>query len=459
MSEEDKYIDTMEEAIDIANKGRYKSNNAGSRMLLLGIKCCMKVVAWSRSKYSSLGDVWLINLIITNVLTSHQKDLKVAYTRSKSHSKIKVGRRVTSVHKICKAVDLLVLDGWLIECRGRGSPNKAERIISTLQPSEQLLNYFPRGYSEKLEKLYLDQWVCAIIRGEDKLAISYKEGSDEWIKLKEVKEEMKTINQVNSECDVRLDGERVDTYLTRIFNYDLNHGGRFYRNSVVGMSADDRLKLTMDGEPVFEIDYSGLHFRIVGALVGIESWQIHYDPYVAILDKMFPDGNYSDSDRSMAKVAVNILFNSSSRSVAAAAVRGKMEDYSNRVKDGGKELRIKSAEELLKTIRTLYPEISAIMDEQGRFGLKLQNIDSEIAKCVMLTFIQAGVPILPVHDSFIIQAKYSEELASVMGQCFNEHFERDNLIVPLKVNYMKGGEKCSYKIIYNNGKLESGECE
>ena len=40
----------------------------------------------------------------------------------------------------------------------------------------------------------------------------------------------------------------------------------------------------------------------------------------------------------------------------------------------------------------------------------------------MLRFAGKGVPVLPVHDSFIIAAQHGQDLVAVMKRVFGEHF-------------------------------------
>ena len=51
-------------------------------------------------------------------------------------------------------------------------------------------------------------------------------------------------------------------------------------------------------------------------------------------------------------------------------------------------------------------------------GLRLQRIDSEIAEYVMLHFAKHDMPILPLHDSFLIRSGYEESLEQVMQEAF-----------------------------------------
>ena len=48
----------------------------------------------------------------------------------------------------------------------------------------------------------------------------------------------------------------------------------------------------------------------------------------------------------------------------------------------------------------------------------LQRIDSEIAEYVMLHFAKHDMPILPLHDSFLIRSGYEESLEQVMQEAF-----------------------------------------
>ena len=47
-------------------------------------------------------------------------------------------------------------------------------------------------------------------------------------------------------------------------------------------------------------------------------------------------------------------------------------------------------------------------------GVKLQNIDSQIALGVVTHFAKKDIPVLPVHDSFIIAKEHKDDLGIVM---------------------------------------------
>ncbi len=51
-------------------------------------------------------------------------------------------------------------------------------------------------------------------------------------------------------------------------------------------------------------------------------------------------------------------------------------------------------------------------------GVKLQREDSELAERVMSPFIEEGIPILPIHDSFIVARRHVNKLVDTMKGVF-----------------------------------------
>jgi hypothetical protein len=49
-------------------------------------------------------------------------------------------------------------------------------------------------------------------------------------------------------------------------------------------------------------------------------------------------------------------------------------------------------------------------------GTKLQRFDSMIAEEVINHFTKKAIPVLCIHDSFLVDSSHAEELQSVMGR-------------------------------------------
>jgi hypothetical protein len=55
-------------------------------------------------------------------------------------------------------------------------------------------------------------------------------------------------------------------------------------------------------------------------------------------------------------------------------------------------------------------------------GIQLMYRDSQVAANVLAYFTQVGIPVLCIHDSFIIQARHQEQLASFMQDATSYEF-------------------------------------
>ena len=54
-------------------------------------------------------------------------------------------------------------------------------------------------------------------------------------------------------------------------------------------------------------------------------------------------------------------------------------------------------------------------------GLRVMNLDSRIALDIVDHFAKQNIPILAVHDSFIVQEKYEDELRQTMENTYEKH--------------------------------------
>ena len=54
-------------------------------------------------------------------------------------------------------------------------------------------------------------------------------------------------------------------------------------------------------------------------------------------------------------------------------------------------------------------------------GMRAMNKDARIVLDVVSHFIQQNKPILPIHDSFIVQHQYRDELKQVMLDAYAKH--------------------------------------
>ncbi|MDX9710543.1 MAG: hypothetical protein RBT64_13410, partial [Trichloromonas sp.] len=53
-------------------------------------------------------------------------------------------------------------------------------------------------------------------------------------------------------------------------------------------------------------------------------------------------------------------------------------------------------------------------------GLTLQNLDSAITEDILISFMREGIPCLPVHDSYIVPARYKDRLYQKMMEAYEK---------------------------------------
>ena len=200
--------------------------------------------------------------------------------------------------------------------------------------------------------------------------------------------------------------------LYRIFNdIEFKTGGRFYGAWWQNVPSKYRSRIVIDGKRTKEYDFSGLHPNILYAMNHLT----------------FPDDPYDNLvkgvPRKACKVAFNVMLNSS------------------------KEL--KTFPDLnLSQYGVKWAALSAAIIERHKqiahhfytgIGKELQKIDSDIAEDVMLHFAKMRVPVLPIHDSFVMHHGYEKELQDAMGKAFRDRFGQEiGIKLESKMPYAEG---------------------
>jgi len=189
----------------------------------------------------------------------------------------------------------------------------------------------------------------------------------------------------------------LPTKLHRIFNLNFTHGGRFYGAGHQQLSRNLRKLILIDNEPTVELDYSGMHLRMLYHMDGKE--MSYKDPY-----------SYAGGDgeiRNILKILALVLINNrgSDESTIRATQQSLQEDGIN-VPEGVCQ------HDLLTGLKNAHNQISHYFNTG--IGLELQYRDSCIAERVMLAMAADGIKCLPVHDSFIVKSKHEGRLREAM---------------------------------------------
>ena len=393
----------------------------------------IKVGRFVRNKVRMLGyrDESCLNVLVTNLIACIRKKQVLVYSRRRSG--VKSNKKSITVGRVIKAVNFLEDAGYILHTKGTPHPDKEKRKISFVQPTGKFLLLFElENVMKDCENAYAECYPVIELRNAEKEPITYRNNEE----IEAMEALVRKLNEINEKavvCDA--DGNNLTNMYCRIFNESFAYGGRFYKADVLRLKhkkTQDRYSITINGEPVTEVDYSNLHFRIAAAKekLDLDDGDIPLDVYGGILDN-------SDNhvDREMVKLAVNIMFNAFSEEKAAQAIRGEINLLS---KEDKLLYSLGRAESLMDLIYQNYPDFVELFCNGDSYGRRLQNDDSNLAADILSVFVDKEIPILPVHDSFVVAERHEELLIQTMGDCFRNRFGIDTL-VPVTVSFKQDG--------------------
>ncbi|SHE67569.1 hypothetical protein SAMN04487965_0409 [Microbulbifer donghaiensis] len=256
------------------------------------------------------------------------------------------------------------------------------------------------------------------------------------------------VNELLADTDISLNGQSfgpTQKMLQRKFsNKACTENGRLWGGYwQSGIESEDRLKLLINGNPVCEVDINSTHPLIAYAMSGMDHTAFVHDAYWC---ELLSGGH--DEQRKLGKQIVLALFNANSTDresivrEVAGVVRDQREDNGE-----GRELEIQCCRyipkkemserfKLEEVINSLIDRNSILFDN-GWFGgeswKRLNKIESDILLEVMGHFVRRGIPVLPVHDSIVIERQYQEELIKVYQDAIckvlgREFRHRDKLV-------------------------------
>lgn len=190
-------------------------------------------------------------------------------------------------------------------------------------------------------------------------------------------------------------------FVRRIFNNgSWKEGGRYYGGWWQKISSEWRQQIRINNKPVIEFDYSGMHIVLLYAMQGIDYWtEIDKDPY-----DLSAYGYVMDEQmRNLLKVVLLASIN---------ADKGKKKDLS--IAKKAVQFEINSNYEYYSWTKD-YIDIEKLINHFADYhqaiakhfysgkGIKLQYLDSMIAEKIIKQFTELNIPVLCVHDSFVIQ--------------------------------------------------------
>lgn len=261
-------------------------------------------------------------------------------------------------------------------------------------------------------------------------------------RLRRIQTVITETNSLLANYTIRSGDRQLFPVLYAVFNRDFEHGGRFYtaRGGHTNLPAAKRHAITFHSPsskplPSVELDYDGLHVRILYHLSGSE-FPHDEDPYGRVLDVLGKDPTAvfeeAPSIRDDLKYMLLAFINGTATAKQQAAnanhrlFYGKTEQRRRAVEERIRRWRKAgllqmpngkpSAEHVLEAFRSAHEPIRKSFSTGC--GLHLQNLDAAMALAILEDLTKAEIPTLPVHDSFIVPKGSERKLRQAMENAY-----------------------------------------
>ncbi|WP_202799739.1 hypothetical protein, partial [Sinorhizobium fredii] len=358
-----------------------------------------KALSLPKMKTKTLTEV--LHLVSADIIMSARMHpgRRVSYSRSDAFYKAR--RQYTpagyNLKNVTTAIDLLEKLGYIVD-HDRRPPGRRGTQSSFLPNPSLAMLLLPAVHEPPKAEI--------IMKDADGNVVPYEDSG----RVHDKREIVRKVNEVLASAEIVLDAEgvvadgpwlRKGDYvmypalksLYRVFNGGWRLGGRFYGGWWQGVKSEDRKFFLLDGEKTKEVDYSQIHPRIIYAEAGIDLVGDAYD--------------IPGYDRNLCKAAFNILVNAACYLSALGALTRDM--------NGDR----RGAEALIEAIKARHSDVAKYFHSSA--GVRLQGLDSRMAEIVLTEMtVKRGIPVLPVHDSFIVPESHRETLVRLMKDAFEK---------------------------------------
>lgn len=249
------------------------------------------------------------------------------------------------------------------------------------------------------------------------------------------------VNRINSQCEITYrkfnaweesysSPKRLRPIHFAIFTDDFDHHGRIYTSKYghQALRKIERQTIRFDGEECVELDYSGLHPRL---LYHCEEIDYQGDPYALWGNSTTP------AMRVLAKEFVNAMINAKSAKSAVSACNNACRTFTEEKDEAGRPKKktgkaLDDARKLLNarrqtglTFLEMVPLAYKYHEPIAKYfgqdvGMQLMRVDSGIALDVLTHFADLALPCLGCHDGFVVPIHLKVELRAAMMRLYEQ---------------------------------------
>ena len=197
-------------------------------------------------------------------------------------------------------------------------------------------------------------------------------------------------------------------FVRRIFyRGDWSLGGRYHGGWWQQVPSELRKDILINDQHTVEVDYSGFHVSIA---YGLEGLQPPDDPYIlnTLVEPLKPKQQRQD-----VKLLVLTAINAKDSKSAFNAFRDERNREQRHLPE---DQKISYRNEMLKLLLDQFVEENKPIEHYlcTDKGVELMAIDGRITARIIEHFTRKKIPVLTVHDSYVIQSQYEQELVDQM---------------------------------------------
>lgn len=297
---------------------------------------------------------------------------------------------------------------------------------STIAATELFYSKFDKYRNKaKSKQSYKQDNQTVLLKDSNGKLLDYKDNDY----TRGLRSELSEINNYTQNFNIQVQGEDLDIFMRSHHKINFNSYGRCYAmgNSHQNMKKEDRLNITINNNPVAEIDFSSLHIRMLLDMYKLgDCISLDDDIYLLCVPAEMRN---NAKNRNAVKRMVNIVLNAKTRHTAIYAF--------NKAVSEGKEDKadFRDGEHIMQCIEEnlaflfKHPAIMQnLFSGVDPMAATLQYRESKICRLIMRRAKELNMLVLSVHDSFICCINDINDVCKVMGDAYREVMTTDRLV-------------------------------
>lgn len=367
-------------------------------------------------------DLEIRNLVACIVSSIKKLDTGLSYSRDKNiysgFNKSVKNRKKASYTKLFYVIDKLSQLGYIESYKGYKDVEGGYSMSSCIIYKDKLIELFNLEDVDKYGEAIQDELV--VVRDSDG---NNKSG----FQTEELEAQVKGLNEWLGGHSFKFGVFEKKVWLKRVFNEDLNTGGRLFFGFLQTIEATKRPSFLIRNSRVSDLDFSSMHYSLIATLENVNLPE-NFKPYdIDISDLVTLSGNKDNKSRyrNIVKLACLLLINSGNPSLSLRNAWKQNIKAMDKYKEEGNYGKFESntfygasgldncnliIERLVKHNQYAAP----YFHKKGGCWGQMQKLESDILMDILLELKTRDLPVLPYHDGLLCESHRSNEVITVM---------------------------------------------